>query len=108
MHHWLTGLAAERLLELWHVGNYTVDARKGRRMRIGGRLHPLILRALVGAGPLRHPNEEPLVRRKAIDVLQVLALGLLLPRNVGEQRSVEIGDVFAARQRGDDVEVVDD
>ena len=51
----------------WQIRHYAVDAVLERRVRVRHRRHSLALRALVAAGPLRHADEEPLIRREAVD-----------------------------------------
>ena len=52
-HHRLAGLAHERLLELRHVHDQTVDAEFARRVGIGQRFDAQVFGAVVFTGPLR-------------------------------------------------------
>src|ERR1035441_3355068 len=68
-HHGLTGFAGERLGKLLHVGDHSVDAEFVRRMLVGHRVEALVFRPLIAACPLRHPDEEALLRRETVDRL---------------------------------------
>src|SRR5208282_2564033 len=105
-HHRLAGLAAERPLELRQVGNDAVDAVLAGGVRIGHGVHAQVLWPVVLASPLRVPDEEPLIGTEAVDGLQVLSLGRLLPRDVGEQGAAQVGHIFPTRQLTVDVDIV--
>src|SRR3981189_74797 len=62
VNHRLPGLATEGVLEIGHVGHYSVDASEAGRMRIGDGAYAQVLRPLVLAGPLCHADEEALIR----------------------------------------------
>ena len=96
MHHGLTRFAAESTLKLRHIRHHAVDPCKSRRMRVRYSIDSQIFRSLIFAGPLRHADKEALIRREAVAAPEVLTLGLLFPRDIGEQRSTKIGDIFAA------------
>src|SRR5258706_12215287 len=105
--HRLTRLATESVLELGHVRHHAVDARGAGRVRVGDGVDTEVFGTLVLAGPLRHADKEALVWREAVGVRQLLALGLLLPCDVGEQGSAQVGHILAAGQLGVDMDVVD-
>src|SRR5215468_7569427 len=89
-HHGLTGFARERLLKLWHVRDYAVDAVFQGRMRVGHRAHALALRTLVATRPLRHADEEPLLGREAFGRLQRLAPRGVFPGDICQQRAAQV------------------
>ena len=70
----------------------------GRRMRIGQRPFALLLGPRVAAGPLREADEEALVRRQAVAVLELAVLHRILPRRVGQNLAAQVGNVLAKRQ----------
>src|ERR1039458_8016116 len=84
MHHRLSHAARECLSKLGHVGYDSVDPVLVGRVLIRDGVHPLALGALVAAGPLRHSDEEALVRGEAVSWLQiglqVPILRIVLPR----------------------------
>src|ERR1700743_1393151 len=95
--HRLSHLATEGALELWHVRHYAVDTGKAGRVRICDGVDAQILGTLILAGPLRHAYEKTLIRGESFNVGQFLSRRLLLPCNVGQQCSAQIGHVFPAR-----------
>ncbi len=64
-YHRLAHPAGEGLAELGHIGNDAVHAILQRRMWICDRIHALGLGPFVAASPLRHADEEALIRREA-------------------------------------------
>src|SRR5208337_132593 len=75
-------------------------------MWIGDGVHTQIFWPLVLAGPLPEPDEEALIGSEAVDGLQVLSLGRVLPRDVGEQLPAKVGHIFATGQLTVDVDIV--
>src|SRR5437899_8650627 len=76
------------------------------RMRVGGNKAPRLLFARVRAPELREREEEPLLRREAIDHL---TLGRVLGQRalqgfVSDGNAAEVRDVFAERQLAVDLE----
>src|ERR1700680_2311943 len=51
-------------------------------------------------------DEEALLWSKSFQRLQRLALGILLPRHVGQDHPAQIGDVFAQGQLSVDLDVI--
>src|ERR1700754_2775934 len=96
LHHRLPCLAAEGRGEFGQVGDDAVDAREAGRVRVGGGLQATVCFTGVFACPLGEADEEALVRGEAFDGLQVRAGRGLLPCDVSDQGSAEIGHVFAA------------
>src|ERR1700722_15631605 len=108
VHHGLTGLAAKGVLELRHIRHHAINARKTWRVRVGDGVDAQVFGSLIFAGPLRHANEEALIRSEALNTGQLLTLRLFLPRNVGEQRSSQIGHILSTGQLRVDMDIVDD
>src|SRR5581483_7714317 len=96
--HGVVGFAGERFGELRHVTHDAVDPVFVGRMLVGDGVHPLTLRTLVAASPLRHTDEEALIGREAVDGLKILPLGGILPCHVGQNGSSEIGHILAKRE----------
>src|SRR5271166_1366309 len=105
-HHGLAGLAGERRAELRHIHHHAIDAVLRRRVRIGDGAGAQVLRTIVLAGPLGEADEEALVRSQTVAVGELLVLVGFFPRNVGQNRAAEIGDVFTLGQLRVDVDVV--
>src|SRR6266478_6724395 len=106
--HRLTQLTRERRRELRHIGNHAIDAVFFRRVRISNRVHPLALHSLIAAGPLRHADEEPLIGSEAIDGVQILVLGRVLPGHVGQDGATQVRHVFAQSQLAVNLDLVYD
>src|SRR5215472_18134458 len=87
LEHWLSSFAAKRLSELWNVHHHTVDAVFAGRVRIGDCTHPQVLRPLVFTSPLCEADEESLVRRQSVGIIECRTLCGLLPGDIGEDRS---------------------
>ena len=68
----------------------------------------LRLVADLAAPALPVADEEALVGREAVDRVQRLGFGVILPRHVGQEQAAQVGDIFAQRQLAVDLDVVDD
>jgi hypothetical protein len=77
-------------------------------VRIGDGVHTLAFWTLVAARPLRHPDEEALIRRESVERRKVLSLGGFLPRQKRQPGAAEIGQILSQRQLAVDFDVVDD
>ncbi len=66
-----------------------------------------ICRTHIPARPLRHADEESLIRREPIERLQILSRGRVFPGHVREQGPADIGHILAQRQFAIDFDVVD-
>ena len=84
-----------------------IRAKPGECGSVSGLSRWLASRVIL-AGPLREADEEALIRREAVDRLQLLVLGRMLPRHVRDQRAAQVGNVFPAGELAVDVDVVDD
>ena len=98
----------KRFLKLRHIRDDAVGAVLLRRMRIDGGAQALGLVAGLSAPTLPVADKETLIGREAIDRLKLLALGIFLPREIGEQQPAEVGNILAQRQLAVDLDVVDD
>ena len=94
-------------MKLGHVRDNPVYAVLPGGVRVGGRSETQVFWAVVVAGPLRHPNEETLVRSEALGCFQTLPFRFFFPGDIGQERAAKIRDVFASRQVAVDVDVVD-
>ena len=65
-------------------------------------------RGSCAAPALAVADEETLIGSEAFDRLELLTLGVVLPRQVGEQQAAQVGNIFAQRQLAVDLDVVDD
>src|SRR5271154_7168174 len=82
IHHGRSCLAVKCLLEFRHVRNHAIGAVFLWRMRIDRGAHPLGFVAGFSTPALPIAHEESLLRSKAIERLQLLALVVGLPRHV--------------------------
>src|SRR5216683_1301115 len=112
--HGLSSLAAEGGGELGQIGDDAVDAGKSGGVGIGEGLDAAVGLAGVLAGPLGEADEEALVggeavyRFEAVAGLKIGGFGRLLPGDVGDEGSAEVGYVLSAGELAVDVDVVDD
>src|SRR5438874_11638621 len=77
-------------------------------MWIGDGVHALVLRTLVAERPLRHADEVALIGGEALNRFQVFAFGRILPGDIAENSTAEIGHVFALSELAVDLDVVND
>src|SRR5580700_1990133 len=77
-YHFLTGLAAEGLVELRHVRSHIVDAEHGQRMRVGSHRHTRYLRPHIRAPRVSVGEEKSLPIGPAIRTFIVKRFALLL------------------------------
>src|ERR1700686_5178984 len=98
----------ERLLKLGHVRDYAVDAVFFRGMRVYGGAQTLGLIPGLATPALAVADKEALLGREAIDRIQRLAFGVILPRRERQNQSAQIGDIFSQCQLAIDLDVVDD
>src|SRR4051794_20659030 len=75
-------------------------------MRVCNSADTKIFVAFVLTSPLRQADEEALVRRETVTILQGLTCGCSLPRNVGEDGAAEISHVFAFCEFAVDLDVI--
>src|SRR6266851_9821249 len=106
--HGLSSLAAEGGGELGQIGDDAVDAGESGGVGIGEGLDAAVGLAGVLAGPLGEADEEALVGGEAVYGLKIGGFGRLLPGDVGDEGSAEVGYVFSAGELAVDVDVVDD
>src|SRR5215469_16702449 len=97
IHHGRAGLAVEGFLELRHVRDDSVGTVLFRRVRVYRGAEALGFVAGLAAPALSVAYEETLLGREAVDWVELLAFGVVLPSHVGEQQAPEVGDVFAER-----------
>src|SRR5258708_34357450 len=65
VHHRLTRLATESVLEIGHVRHHAVDARRAGRVRVGDGVGTEVCGTLVLAGRMPHADKEVRVWREA-------------------------------------------
>ena len=77
-------------------------------MRIHRRAQTPVLVSFIGAPALAVADEETLLGGEFIQGLQVLSLGVFLPRHVSQNQSAQIGDILAQCEFSVDLDVVND
>src|ERR1700733_405103 len=58
--------------------------------------------------PLREPDEEPLVRREAVNGLEILVFRGVFPSDVPQNLAAEVGYVFAESELAVDLDIIYD
>src|ERR1700682_2229522 len=77
-------------------------------MRIDRGPQALVLLAFIRAPALTIADEESLLWSKFVNRLQLLSLGVVLPRHVSEDQAAHVGDILTQRQFAVDLDVVND
>src|SRR5580658_5025690 len=75
-------------------------------MRVDSGTQPFGLVACTRTPALPVSDEETLLRREALERLQRLPLGILLPRHLSQNHSAQIGDILAESQFPVDLDVI--